>query len=116
MLILVVKVRLLLLLLSAKEVPEIFCLENKNTHKLTVKMQLHVALEEKMEIKYLRLVSCRVSSLISNTESLREDKVPGTSSETTLDNFSTETPSFLKACNQKKKKMKLQQDVEFFID
>lgn len=47
MLILVVKVRLLLLLLSAKEVPEIFCLENKNTHKLTVKMQLHVALEEK---------------------------------------------------------------------
>lgn len=49
-------------------------------------------------IANLRLVSCRVSSLISRAESLREDKVPGTSSETTWDNLWTEAPNLLKAC------------------
>ena len=46
---------------------------------------------------YLRLLNCCDKSLSSKLESLSEDKVPGTSSETTLDNFFTEFPNLAKA-------------------
>lgn len=49
------------------------------------------------ESEYLRLVSWWVKSLISSADSLRENKVPGTSSLTTLSNPSIETASLLKA-------------------
>ena len=50
---------------------------------------------------YLRLFNLEVKSLISIPDSLREDKVPGTSSDTTLDSFSLDTFNLLKAwkCN-----------------
>lgn len=47
----------------------------------------------------LRLLNCCVKSLSSKLERLREAKVPGTSSETTLDNFFTEAPNLPKAIN-----------------
>lgn len=46
---------------------------------------------------YLILVSCSVNSLISRPESLREDKVPGTSLETTFDNLFIEADNLARA-------------------
>lgn len=93
---------LLLVLDLAYWVPEIFSLENAeaNKHKMTSKKESLKANETvEMEYhQYLRLVSCWVNSLSSKPESLSEDKVPGTSSETILDNLSAESANFLKAC------------------
>lgn len=54
-------------------------------------------IRETKEFGYLRLLSCRVNSLISSPESLREDKVPGTSSETTCNNLFIEAANLAKA-------------------
>lgn len=44
-------------------------------------------------------------SLSSTLESFREYKVPGTSSETTFDNFFTEAPNLPKACARNKQQL-----------
>lgn len=52
--------------------------------------------EEKQKSYYLRFLSCWVNSLISSPDSLREDKVPGTSSETTCNNLFIEAANLVK--------------------
>lgn len=49
------------------------------------------------EIMCLRFLSCWAKSFSSIPESFREDRVPGTSSEATLDNFFIEAPNLPKA-------------------
>ena len=54
---------------------------------------------------YLRLLSCCVNLLISMPESLREDRVPGTSCDATFNKLSIDDPSFLNACTMYMQKL-----------